>query len=88
MAYQNIIQIFNLTNLFEKDSNLSQILSCSEEKDMFNKFIHEYRYLFDLEEISKYHIGSITGSFFNKGKVEEIDIIQDKIINGKNKMPN
>lgn len=88
MAYQNIIQIFNLTNLFEKDSNLSQILPCSEEKDMFNQFIDEYRDLFDLEEISKYHLGAITGSFFNKGKVEEIDIVQNKIYKYQNRLQN
>ena len=42
--------------------------------------------LFDLEEIGKYHLNNISGSFFNEGQVPEIDICQSKIHMYRNRL--
>ena len=79
LAYENIIDLIENEELFSAESELTQILPSPEKIEAFKKFILDYRELFDLEEISKYHLNNITGSFFQLGQVPEIDTIQEKI---------
>lgn len=52
----------------------------SKEQDSLSEFITEYRKLFNLEEMSKNILNSISSNFYNKGVHEDIDAT-DKIIN-------
>ena len=49
-----------------------------------NNFIKKYKNIFILEEIIKYSQKDISESFFHEGVSPNIDIIQEKINNGKN----
>jgi len=77
IAYTSIQDIFKLTHIFS--GYLKQILPTNDNLILFDKFIEEYKNLFNLEEISKYHLNNINNSFFNEGQIEEIDEIQLKI---------
>jgi DNA mismatch repair protein MutS len=46
--------------------------------------MREYKRIFNLEEISKYHLDKINNSFFNKGINCEIDNLQENINNNYN----
>jgi len=46
---------------------------------LLNKFIEEYTEIFDITEMSKYKIDNIEKSFFNKGKNEELDLLQGDV---------
>ena len=46
----------------------------------------EYRGLFDMYEIQKYHLNNINDSFFLKGNIQEIDVLQDGIDKNKQLM--
>ena len=79
LAYQNFINIIETPELFSTEKELTKLLPNPENMDLFRKFMLEYRELFDLDEIVKYHLNNITGSFFKLGQVPEIDEIQAKI---------
>ena len=85
MAYQNIVSIFEMEELFQ-EKELTKIIPDSEEIENFQEFMLEYRELFDLDEIGKYHLNNITGSFFKLGQVPEIDEIQQKINKYRNQL--
>ena len=76
ISYHNILNIID-NEVF--NSSLKEILIPKKEKTQFLEFIKEYTDLFDLDEISKYHQNNISNSFFMKGKVEELDKIQNKL---------
>ena len=46
---------------------------------MFEEYLVEYRDLFNMDVIAKYHLTNISDSFFREGKIPEIDEIQKKI---------
>lgn len=79
LAYQNIISLVENKSVFSEGGELSRILPKIEEIEQFRCFIQEYTELFDLEEIGKYHLNNVTDSFFNTGKIEEIDTLAHKI---------
>ena len=45
---------------------------------MFDEYLREYRDLFNMDIIAKYHLTNIS-DFFREGKIPEIDEIQGKI---------
>jgi DNA mismatch repair protein MutS len=47
----------------------------------FKAFIQDYKTVFNMDEIVKFHLDKINSSFFNRGIVDEIDQIQDQIQN-------
>ena len=80
ISYNNILKIFDM-EIFT--NNLNFLLPEKSNINKFKKFIKEYRSLFDMTEIYKYNINTITNSFFTKGKIEELDNLKydiDKII--------
>ncbi len=88
LAYQNIQSILSMTEIFQEGSHLRKILPPPEHLEMFANFISEYQEIFDLDEIAKYHLQNITGSFFKIGQVPEIDHIQQKINKYQNRLQN
>ena len=83
LAYSNIIEMIDTNPLFNSNSILTQLLPEEEDLISFRNYIEEYRTLFNLDEIVKYHLNNITNSFFNPGQVEEIDELQIEIDNLK-----
>ena len=77
IAYTNIMRIIEHPNIFQGE--IKDILPCEETKKSFYNFMKEYRGLFDMDEISKYHLNNISDSFFLKGNITEIDNIQQGI---------
>jgi DNA mismatch repair protein MutS len=74
-TYENIVKLINLI----KESSQININIFGIENTIFNKFMEymvEYNNLFDLNEIGKYGLANITGSFFKKGQYKDIDDIQ------------
>lgn len=58
---------------------LTHMLPNKKDMDKFYKFIIEYKNVFNLEEMNKYLVNDITGSFLEEGYCAEIDEIQDEI---------
>jgi DNA mismatch repair protein MutS len=73
-SYINILKIIGLL----KDKK--EIIPSSYEQNLFSNLINEYSKIFNLEEINKYHINDITGSFFMEGYCTEIDEMQIEIM--------
>lgn len=71
LSYENILNTINLDQL--------SINPNKEDINLFKQFIDEYRDEFDMDEIIKFHLDKINGSFFNKGKHIEIDNKQKSI---------
>lgn len=80
--------ITELLGYIKSNKQLSTILNNiipSERKiSEFYNLIHEYTREFEFNEIAKYHLDKITGSFFKTGIHEEIDTLQAII--DKNKL--
>ena len=81
IAYTNIYRILEHPFLFS--GKLNELLPLVETRNKFYKFIKEYRELFDMDEIVKYHLNNISDSFFMKGNIPEIDELQKKIDSNK-----
>lgn len=74
----NLLNINFDTNF---DTN-NDLLNINYIKDVFQKFteyITEYSAIFNMDEIGKYGLTNITGSFFKEGQYKEIDDIQKEI---------
>jgi DNA mismatch repair protein MutS len=84
IAYSNIMKIMEHSYIFE--GNISNILPNKDIKNEFYNFMKEYRGLFDMHEIQKYHLNNINDSFFLKGNIQEIDVLQDGIDKNKQLM--
>ena len=80
IAYHNILAIMK-NEVFS--GKIKKILLPKGEINYFTGFIKEYNELFDLNEINKYHQNNITNSFFQKGKVPELDTLQEKLENSR-----
>ena len=76
IAYHNIIYILK-NEVFS--GKLKNILPSEINIAKFQNFIQEYNELFDLNEISKYTQKNISNSFFQRGKIKELDIVQEKL---------
>ena len=77
IAYSNIKRVLEHPYLFSGE--LQNLLPSESTKNKFYNFIEEYRSLFDMDEIAKYHLTNISDSFFLKGNIKEIDELQEKI---------
>ena len=86
MAYQSITSLIKNDNIFSEDTEIKEILPSPEIIGKFHTMIQEYTDLFDLDEIGKYHLNNITGSFFRLGKIPEIDTLQQKIHKYRNRL--
>jgi DNA mismatch repair protein MutS len=80
ISYDNIMGMYETINSIACDK-IQSILPSQETMNIFMSFIRDYRNVFDLNEISKYHLDKITNSFFNKGIYTEIDTIKEQIDN-------
>ena len=75
-SYESIIELINLL----KDNHLLQQFKIDETCfQNFKKYIDDYKNKFNLQEMGKYGLTNIGGSFFNEGQFNKIDIIQKKI---------
>jgi len=64
-------------------SILGDILPSEETISLFMDFIRSYTDEFDFNEIAKYHIDKIGGSFFKTGRHDEIDKLQNTMDKNK-----
>jgi len=76
-AYESILRLNNVlieSNISHTSQNLVQQLE---------EFMKKYTATFDISEMKQYSLNEVItlGNYFNKGCVEELDIIQGKIIN-------
>ena len=78
IAYRNILNMLDLP-ILNSDSILRNLIPDSKELTKFRNFVSEYENLFEMEEIMKYNINTISNSFFKKGQAQELDILQDEI---------
>jgi len=73
-TYENIIKLIDLVTdlvpFLESDPNVFF---------KFKEYINDYNEFFNLDEIGKYGLSNITGSFFKTGQYKEIDNIQIEI---------
>jgi len=75
-SYEHIINILDI-----KNDSLNSLRPSPNIISDFNAFIDKYNTDFNIDEIVKYHLDKINTSFFKKGVVPEIDVIQTKIDN-------
>lgn len=88
-------EFYNLHTSYENINLLFKFIESNELKDIlpndlnnFNNFMDECKNIFVLDEMNKYNLNDITGSFFVKGYYSEIDEIQDEINDSLNFMEN
>ena len=82
ISYNNILKIIECIKIDSlKNTEIKNLLPEENCIVKLQNFIDEYRNIFNLEDIIKYHLDKIDNSFFNKGYNEEIDSIQNKIDN-------
>ena len=84
-TYENIIKLFELIECMDFSNNTNNskdLLNINDIKSIFHKFteyISDYKEIFNLDEIGKYGLSNITGSFFKPGQYKEIDDMQKEI---------
>lgn len=86
LAYQNIINLMENPNIFSSQTEIGKLLPTKEDILKFKNFMVEYTELFNIEEIGKYHLNNISGSFFNEGQIPEIDKCESKIKKYRNRL--
>lgn len=67
-----------IDSTFEAIEHLSDLVSF-EHINAIKDVIKQYRDVLDMQEIQKYHLDNITGSFFNANIHPEIDILQEQL---------
>lgn len=80
-TYNNIIKLYKLI----KKTKLINIFDKKTFKSL-KEFIKYYNNIFNLDEMNKYLLNDITGSFYNQGIYQQIDKYQHKIQKYKNAM--
>jgi len=75
ISYSNILTIIEICINY----NFTELIPITDNLLKFKEFIREYKEIFNLDEISKYHLDKINNSFFNKGIDNDIDNIQSTI---------
>ena len=75
-SYQAIRQLIKYV---KSKNKLNCLLPNEKDMERFYKFNLEYKNVFNLEEMNKYLINDITGSFLEEGYCVEIDEIQEEI---------
>jgi DNA mismatch repair protein MutS len=81
-TYENIIKLIDLVKLIDSSSgaDLFKLLTFDQKYFLkFAEYITDYCAIFNLNEIGKYGLVNITGSFFKKTQYKEIDDIQSEI---------
>ena len=81
-SYLKVIELYKLLK-----KNKLKLFDKSFYKK-FTKFIEYYTSLFDIDEMSKYLLNDITGSFYKKNIHNEIDTLQQNIITSKEVIKN
>jgi len=75
MSYHAITQLFKmLGDKLAADYHLSQ-----ETTKHFSEYVEEFKKIYNLDEMIKYSMKNIDGSFFNPGHYPEVDAIQSQI---------
>ena len=84
IAYSNIDTI--LSHPYLLSNEIGNLKPSSETLGMFDEYLGEYRDLFNMDVIAKYHLTNISDSFFMEGKIPEIDEVQKKIETARESM--
>ena len=74
ISYDNVLKMFEL-------DYLPSLMPSEVEISKFKEFISDYKKIFNMNEIVKYHVDKINGSFFNEGQNPKIDSCQENINN-------
>jgi DNA mismatch repair protein MutS len=75
-SYDNIIKLFDVIN---NNFDITTFINDKTIITKFKEYIEEYNSLFELMEMGKYTLAGIGGSFFKKGKYQNIDKLQSEI---------
>ena len=67
IAYSNIHSI--LRHEYLLSGSIGNLSPDEETLKKFERYIIEYRELFDMDNIAKYHLTNISDSFFRRGKI-------------------
>ena len=88
----NLLESFNrieeIVKLISTTNFLSKQIPNKKYLNLLTEFLKEANSMFDINELRKYHIKEITGSFFNKGHFKNIDELEMKIVNNIEFMEN
>ena len=76
MSYNNINTIIEI---IEKNNILKNIVPSTETLTIFKQYQELLNETLNMDIIGKYHLDKITSNFFNEGKYENIDAIQNKL---------
>lgn len=80
VSYDYVVEVLNIIKNNEFLVNkLSDIYPSKEDIDSFNCFVKEYRNIFDLNQMMKYHLDKISGTFINMGIFSKIDSLSCRI---------
>jgi DNA mismatch repair protein MutS len=77
ISYDSIMEMYDY--LSTNGNALNAILPSPETMSKFIEFTREYKRVFDMNEIGKYHMDKINNSFFNQGIYDEIDTVKTLI---------
>ena len=77
-SYKYINDIFAIIKETDNE-HLNRIKPSEESISKFNDFIELYNREFELDIIVKYHMDRINNSFFKRGIITDLDVIQEKI---------
>lgn len=83
-TYENIIKLFELIECMDfstNNSNSKDLLNINDIKSIFHKFteyISDYKEIFNLDEIGKYGLSNITGSFLNQVNIKRLIICKKR----------
>jgi DNA mismatch repair protein MutS len=78
-SYDEISKLLEIICSNKKLTKLFKINENKEYVDNFNEFIDQYKSEFNIDELEKYTLGNITGSFFVPGQHKKIDSLQQEI---------
>ena len=80
VSYDSVLEVIDYINKNPQiRDKLKTIFPDEKTLSKFNEFIKNYKEHFDLEEIMKYHLDKITGTFFNSGIHSKIDSLSLRI---------
>ena len=76
IAYSNIESILNHPYLLEGE--IGNLKPSNETLGMFKEYMKEYRDLFNMDIIARYHLTNISDSFFREGKIPKLMKFREK----------
>ena len=83
MSYEKICNLVKYIQNSFKDNKVMSVLPNGDSLESFYDFRNEYFNNFEIEELQKYHLNEISGSFFKEGIFKEVDDLVLEIKDGR-----